>query len=136
MDPQMVEGSCLCGAIRFRATLPAKWVAHCHCTMCRRAHGAAFVTWFGVEESGFRLEDPDRLYRSYGSSPGAERGFCGRCGSSFLFKSARWPGEVHLTRANVTTPMSQPPQAHAYYDTHVDWFECADALPRDGEGVA
>ena len=39
------SGKCLCGAVRFRMRFPSKWVAHCHCTMCRRAHGAAFVTF-------------------------------------------------------------------------------------------
>jgi hypothetical protein len=37
-------GACLCGGIAFDAALPSKCVAHCHCTRCRRAQGAAFVT--------------------------------------------------------------------------------------------
>lgn len=44
MDTVVARGSCLCGAVRFRASLPCKWVAHCHCTCCRRAHGAPLVT--------------------------------------------------------------------------------------------
>lgn len=39
------SGTSLCGAISFTAGLPGKWVARCHCTRCRRAYGAAFVTW-------------------------------------------------------------------------------------------
>src|SRR5690606_34943450 len=45
------SASCFCGAIRIDAELPSKWVAHCHCTMCRRAHGAAFVTWAGFDDA-------------------------------------------------------------------------------------
>lgn len=34
------SGRGLCGGLRFTATLPSKWMAHCHCTLCQRAHGA------------------------------------------------------------------------------------------------
>ncbi len=38
-------GGCLCGVVRYRIALPPLWVAHCHCSICRRAQGAGFVTW-------------------------------------------------------------------------------------------
>lgn len=44
MIPSAARGQCLCGVIKFTARFPSKWVAHCHCTRCQRAHGAAFVT--------------------------------------------------------------------------------------------
>lgn len=121
-------GGCLCGAIRFDVDLPTKWVVHCHCNLCRRAHGAAFVTWVSVPEAQFRLHDPDKRFVTYKSSAEAERGFCSRCGTTFLFRSTRWPGEVHLTRANFTSPIDRAPQAHVFYDTHVDWFAVNDEL--------
>lgn len=124
------NGKCLCGAVSFEAKLPSKWVAHCHCTMCRRAHGAAFVTWVGVEETGCSLNDPKGVFARYRSSAEGERGFCSRCGSSFWFRSSRWPGEVHLTLANFDTPLDRAPQAHSFYDTHVDWYAVNDSLPR------
>ena len=55
------EGGCLCGAVRFEITLPSKWCAHCHCSMCRRAHGAGVVTWFGVPEDRFRITAGEEL---------------------------------------------------------------------------
>ena len=127
-----VSGRCLCGDLRFDAELPSRWVAHCHCTMCQRAHGAAFVTWIGLDEAGVRLQDPEQRLRWYRSSPAAERGFCGRCGSSLFFRSARWPGELHATVANLDGPADRAPQAHVFWDTHVDWGgpDPADGLPR------
>lgn len=126
-----LHGRCLCGDLRFSATLPSKWVAHCHCSLCRRAHGAAFVTWIGFAAAGCRIDDPQSRLRWYASSPGAERGFCSRCGSTLFFRSARWPGELHAVVANLDGPPDRAPQAHVFWDSHVDWaLPGDDGLPR------
>lgn len=126
-------GSCLCGDLRFEARLPSKWVAHCHCTMCRRAHGAGVVTWAGFQQERVSLHDPQGRLQWYPSSPGAERGFCNRCGSTLFFRSQRWPGELHVVVANFNDPLDRAPQVHVFYDNHVDWLPVAeDGLPRLG----
>lgn len=124
------EGTCLCGAIGFSIMMPTKWVAHCHCTQCRRAHGAAFVTWVGVEATQCTIDDPGAALTWFQSSPEAQRGFCARCGSSLFFRSTRWPGEIHIARAAFTDPLDRAPQAHVFFDTHVDWVAITDELPK------
>ncbi|MEM9775142.1 MAG: hypothetical protein AAF902_11220 [Chloroflexota bacterium] len=37
-------GGCLCGAVRYKITGPAKSVEHCHCSHCRKAHGALYAS--------------------------------------------------------------------------------------------
>jgi hypothetical protein len=127
-----VDGRCLCGDIRFHAQLPSLWVAHCHCTLCRRSAGAAFVTWVGLDEQRCRIDDPQRCLRWYHSSARAERGFCSQCGSSLFFRSPRWPGQLHVTLASFDGPVDRAPQAHVFWDTHVDWVQLdpGDGLPR------
>lgn len=133
MTAHSTHGSCLCGAVRFTATLPSRWVAHCHCTFCRRAHGAAFVTWVGLDEAAVAIADPQGALRWNESSPGARRGFCGRCGSPLFFQGERWPGELHIARALFTGPVDREPQMHAYWDTHVSWVTLGDVLPKRPE---
>jgi len=128
----MVTGGCLCGAVRFELTLPSKWVAHCHCSMCRRAHGAPFVTWVGVERDRFRVVAGDADLARYRSSPPATRSFCGRCGSPLLFESERWPGEVHIARASIPGAIDREPVAHVFYSDRADWIAIHDELPRRG----
>lgn len=130
MDIASVTGSCLCGAVRFRASLPSKWVAHCHCTYCRRAHGAAFVTWAGFAASQFALAPRSQPPRWYESSPGARRASCPTCGTPMFFESTRWPGEVHVARALIDGPLDREPSAHVFYETHVPWVSVDDALPK------
>ena len=127
-------GSCLCAAVEFVAALPTRWVAHCHCTMCRRAHGAAFVTWAGFDAAQVRIDDAQGLLRWYDSSPGAERGFCTRCGSTLFFRSERWAGELHIVVGNFRDALDRLPQAHVFWDEHVPWaaVDPDDRLPRKG----
>jgi hypothetical protein len=123
-----VTGGCFCGAVRFSLELPSKWCAHCHCTMCRRIHGAGYVTWVGFEEDRFRLHQGENELTWYSSSEIAERGFCNTCGSSMFFRSGRWEGEVHVALANIDDPIDRKPQAHAFHDSHVNWMPLDDAL--------
>lgn len=130
VTPSTVHGSCLCGAVRFSAQLPSKWVAHCHCTYCRRAHGAAFVTWAGFHTERVVIDPAGAQPTWYESSPGAQRGFCARCGSPMLFTSTRWPGEMHVARALIPDALDREPAAHVFYDTHVPWLDVKDELPK------
>ena len=102
------SGSCLCGDISFVLTFPSKWVAHCHCSLCRRAHGAAFVTWVGMRADRVVIDDPQSRLHWYASTPGAQRGFCARCGSSLFFRSAT--GLANCTSRSRTC--THPPIAH------------------------
>jgi hypothetical protein len=124
------SGSCLCQEVAFRVELPSKWVAHCHCSLCRRAHGAAFVTWVGMDETKCRIDDIHGRLRWYRSSNEAERGFCVACGSTLFFRSSKWPGELHLALANFSEPVDLAPQAHVFFDSHANWFTVSDDLPR------
>lgn len=132
MNNPFVRGSCLCGQVRFRVALPSLWVAHCHCRCCRRAHGAPLVTWAGFASAGFALEEGSVQPTWYDSSPGAQRAFCPRCGSPMLFRSTRWPGEMHVARALIDDPLDREPSVHVFYDSHVSWLSIGDALPRKG----
>ncbi len=130
MNTTSCVGSCLCGAVHVEARLPSKWVAHCHCTYCRRAHGAPFVTWAGFATEQVSIEDPQSLLHWYVSSPGAQRGSCARCGSPMLFTSEEWPGEMHIARALLDDKLDRQPSAHVFYEAHVPWLEVMDELPK------
>jgi hypothetical protein len=124
------RGRCLCGRVLFATRGPSKWVAHCHCTRCQRAHGAAFVTWAGFRADAVDISDPGAHLRWHVAVEGGSRGFCGQCGSPMFFKSERWPDELHIARALFLDPIDLDPQAHVFHETHVAWVSLADDLPR------
>jgi hypothetical protein len=127
-EPEVTTGGCLCGAVRWQFTGRPRWVMHCHCKDCRRANASAIATYIGVktERAAWIAGTPAR----YESSPGAERLFCGRCGTSVGYVGKRWPDEVHFLHANLDDPTLWPPTAHAYAKDQLPWFEAHDDLPR------
>ena len=125
-----IEGRCLCGGLVFRASGPPKWVAHCHCSLCRRAHGAPYVTWVGYPEDAVEIVQ-DGTLATYRSSAEGRRRFCARCGSQVFFDGTRWPGEVHVARALLPDDAPIPePQVHAYWDSRAPWVHVEDTLPK------
>jgi hypothetical protein len=77
----VIHGSCLCGSIRYDIDGPFEVMSHCHCSMCRRHHGAAFATFVSVPLSGFRWVAGKEEISTYQSSNYGKRTFCGKCGS-------------------------------------------------------
>ena len=122
------NGGCLCGAVRYRADGPPKWVAHCHCQSCRRQTGGAFATYAGFAADRFEFTQGAASARE--SSPGVTRRFCDACGTPLTYESERWPGEVHIHLGTLDDPGALSPQAHVYTDEQLPWLHLADNLPR------
>src|SRR6266436_6719533 len=132
MSTSPVSGACLCGAVRFEIEMPTLFSAHCHCSMCRRAHGAGFVTWIGVPYERFRVRaGEDRLVR-YRSSDHGTRSFCGTCGSSLFCESTHHPDQIDIVLANMNGAIDRPPQMHIYFDDRAAWVQVTNDLPRMG----
>ncbi len=132
MTEKRVGGRCLCGTVRFAFTLPTTFCVHCHCSMCRRNHGAAYVTWIGVRRDGFALVAGAECLARYASSDHGTRSFCTRCGSSLFCESKRNPDEVDVVLANVDDAIDRTPDAHIYFDDRAPWTQLGDDLPRLG----
>ncbi|MCB1708725.1 MAG: GFA family protein [Halioglobus sp.] len=124
------HGACLCGEVRFEYQPPGLWCAHCHCSLCQRAHGAPLVTWVGVAEEQFRFTS-DSALRWYRSSADSERGFCSHCGTTLFFRSQRWAGQMHIVRTNIHGDIDTGPSAHVHCESQASWFPFTDALPRE-----
>ena len=100
--------------------------------MCRRSHGAPFVTWFGASPDRLKISSGAEHLGRYRSSDHATRSFCARCGSSLFFESTRTPERVDIVLANMDDPIDRPPQLHAHFDDRVAWVSTHDSLPRLG----
>lgn len=96
-----VSGGCLCGAVRYTLARIPTDVAHCHCRICRRSAGAAFVTWATVERVDLACRGEVRWFRS---STLAKRGFCPACGTQLFFAQ-------EIAESDGGSPLAEAPPA-------------------------
>ncbi len=64
MEP--LQGSCLCGGVRFEITASFLNANHCHCSRCRKHSGTFGETQGRVPREGFRLISGEQLIRFAG----------------------------------------------------------------------
>lgn len=77
-----VTGQCLCEAIAYEITGALGPVFNCHCSKCRRWHGAAFRTRTSVNRSQFKWLRGEQHLSIYMSSNSVTKTFCSICGSN------------------------------------------------------
>lgn len=127
----MLKGGCFCGRVRYEAAGAPTHETSCHCSICRRASGAAFVTWFTVPRSSFRFVsgEPAR----FKSTAKAVRSFCPECGTQLTFEHEDFADEIDVTTCSLDNPEALPPRDHTWTRSKLSWIELADALPQYGK---
>lgn len=128
----MNKGSCLCGEITFEVDHFEPIIGHCHCTMCRKFHGAAFSTFAEVKVENLHWLTGKSLLASYQADNKTIRQFCKNCGSSLLFESSynRKANTTEISLAAFDELANVSPNAHIYTESKVDWLKLADDLPQ------
>ncbi len=126
----MLRGGCLCGAIRYEIDGALGAMTHCHCAMCRKAHGAAFATYASVLLRDFRFDRGEDQRERYRSSPEVDRAFCKRCGSNLLFLYRPDPERVEVAVGTLDGDPGRRPEAHIFTASKAPWFELRDDLPQ------
>ena len=100
--------------------------------MCRRAHGAGYVTWFAVSRNALSFVSGEELLVRFAASDHGTRTFCGRCGSTLFFETRHRPDRVDIVLANADQPIDREPQIHVHWDDRAEWVAIGDDLPRLG----
>ena len=124
----MISGHCECGRVQFEADGDIEDFSHCHCSQCRRMHGAAFATFAGVASSGFRYVSGAAGLTTYASSDTHERVFCSVCGSNILVALVNEPDAIYLSMGAVDGDPPRTPGYHIYVGSKAPWHEITDDL--------
>lgn len=124
----VLNGGCLCGAVRFCASSAPRKVMNCHCSMCRRHSGAAFMTYalFDADQVRFNGTPP----ADYRSSAAALRSHCGTCGSPVKFTYDEEPGNIYLPAGAFDNADWLSPSENWFVSGCLPWVHLDDDLPR------
>ncbi|MCO7224874.1 GFA family protein [Pleionea sp. CnH1-48] len=125
---KVLEGGCLCGAIRYRVYGEPFAAEYCHCRMCQKVAGAPVSSWMD-----FKVEQVQWFKGSvfeYSSSEHVRRGFCRDCGATLSFRDSRHPDYFTLAIPSLDEPEQVQPTYHIYTESEISWHRIADDLKR------
>ncbi|WP_029040753.1 GFA family protein [Cucumibacter marinus] len=137
-EKHMLEGTCLCGDVRYRVEDAFEYAANCHCSKCRRTTGSAFKPFGGIERDALVLHQGCGHLLIMGDGVDQDV-HCGRCGS-LLYSVVREGAYVHVALGTLVDTPSIRPTEHIFVGSKAPWFEITDDLPQylefsDGEPI-
>ena len=124
----MLNGRCECGEVRYRVDGEIHDYSHCHCSQCRRLHGAAFATFAGVKRGDVRWDHGADALKTYHSSPSHERVFCSICGSNILVALDSEPDDYYMALGTIDGDPVLPEGYHIFVGSKAPWHEIHDDL--------
>jgi hypothetical protein len=127
----VLEGSCECGAVRYRVEDAFLYAANCHCSGCRASTGAAFKPFAGIEREKLELTRGADTLLVFGEE-NANHTRCGVCGS-LLYSVVRDGGYVHVALGSLVDAPTLRPTGHIFVGSKAPWFEITDDLPQAEE---
>jgi hypothetical protein len=102
-------------------------MTHCHCSRCRKTHGALFATYLAASRETFRLRGAEGVKR-WAASGGGARYFCGQCGSVVPHEAL---GEkIFVPAGNFEADPGARPLAHIFVGSKASFYDIPDDLPR------
>ncbi len=125
----MIDGSCLCGAVRWTFAGQPDGATACNCTACRR-YG---VLWaYDYENEGIHVTGATRPFVR---GKALEFHFCPTCGCIAFWRGLQ-VDEQGRRRIAVNLRLAEPDLVAAIPIDHFDGLVTFDDLPRDGRCVA
>ncbi|HKX91703.1 MAG TPA: GFA family protein [Sphingomicrobium sp.] len=128
VSPDVAEGGCLCGAIRYRVRGAPVATTLCHCCSCRRASGGTNVAWAVFDAGAFQWLSGYPGH--YSSTPGLEWLFCRDCGSLLAYRRASRTGHMDITIGTLDDPNLFPPTVEIWLEHRIAWETSNPRLPK------
>ncbi len=134
----MYQARCLCGDIVLEVSAFEPRVAHCHCLMCQKFHGAAFSTFIEVQQKNLTWLQGKNKLASYQADNNSIRQFCQNCGSSLTFESQynRQDKTLEVSLSlfdqpiDIMTKEGIHPDCHIFTESKAPWLTLDDSLPK------
>lgn len=127
-----MKGECLCGTVKFEIEEEIRNLYQCHCSLCRKATGAAANAATFVQDSAFRWVAGESDIRSFKKPSGFRSDFCSVCGSP-VPNSLRGSGMVWIPAGLLDELDASRISAHLHTKSAAPWEqESAECARLDG----
>lgn len=125
-----LTGRCLCEAIAYEIDGDLGPIVNCHCSKCRRWHGAAFRTRCTIEAKKFKWLKGEEHLSKYHSSKHVIKTFCKICGSNLISIYEDRPDYIGVHIGGLEQDPGNRPMANIFVKYKSPWYEITDNLPQ------
>ena len=125
----MIEGSCLCGSIKYEVEIIPDKIFNCHCQFCRKAHGADYVSLALVKASTLTIDDQNSHLTEHLNDIGGYRAFCSNCGTRMMNYASDKNMYCAITLSTIDSPFDLRPIAHVNTESKAKWCTPSDDIP-------
>ena len=125
-----MSGKCLCEAVQYKITGSLGPVYNCHCSKCRRWHGAAFRTRASITKSQFNWVSGEDNLSAYKSSDYVTKFFCKTCGSPLISTYDNKPDILGIPLGGIEGLSEINPEAHIFVGSKASWYKILDTVPQ------
>ncbi len=126
-DGYMVQGGCLCGAVRFSLHAKPIVAGYCHCSRCQRRTGTASGVSVMVDPEQVTWMSGERLITGWAPPDGHVKCFCSVCGAHLFSRSPD-----HRRMAIRMAAFDSDPGIRPSYRQFVDYAASWEPIPEDG----
>lgn len=120
----MPTARCECGALTATVATISPAIVACHCTACQRRSGSPFGLGVYYPIEAVTLEGAARTW-TRPTATGGEfvQHFCGTCGSTLSWTTAKHPGRVGIAIGAFADPQFPAPIRSVWEATRHAWVE-------------
>lgn len=123
-----LTGKCLCEIVSYQIKGELGPIYNCHCSKCRRWHGAAFRTRASIKAEQFSWLSGEDCLSQFKSSENVTKFFCRNCGSPLVSTYEDRPDVLGIALGGLDQAPSNNPEAHIFVASKAPWFTISDNL--------
>lgn len=134
--PDVHDGGCVCGSLRYTARGNPTRITVCHCTWCQRRTGSAFGVAAVFPSDRHQIRGAHRTYRHHSDESGRwlDLHFCPSCGGNIGFTLEWVVGIFAVDAGTFDDPSwlrpSELPFRYIYMSSARAWSEPPDGAER------
>ena len=128
--PDVYEGSCFCGKVRYRVRGPLGSMSNCFCTDCRKSNAAVFATYIDVRRKDLTWVSGEEHLATYKAPSGTVRGHCSTCGSTVACWTDGDKDMLEIAAPTLDTPIERRPEYHIFVRSKPSWYDIQDGRPQ------
>jgi hypothetical protein len=114
--------------VRFELTEPPLRAGYCHCTRCQRRTGTAASPSVIANAGTFRIVSGEDHIRRWNAGDGADKAFCGTCGSAVFGQHPESPETINVRMGSFDGDPGIRPMGRLHVASAAVW----EPIPDDG----